>query len=149
MFHRFDYLKKFSSFHRFLKRGAPYVVIDVNIHNDLGKTNFHNQTPLGHVLNCCQFQQGNYILDCIADKKVELLEQDALFMIKAAKYMDRNSVLAVLKNMFVICSDPFSVSIHNDRGRFWLDPKDHEFSSSCVVQHNKYVNWKPYKGEPE
>ena len=42
MFHRFDFLKKFKNFHRFLNRGALYIQIDTDVHTDIGSTNFHN-----------------------------------------------------------------------------------------------------------
>ena len=32
IFHRFEFLKKFKSFKRFLKRGAPYIELDKNKH---------------------------------------------------------------------------------------------------------------------
>ena len=40
MFHKMDFLKKFSNFSRFLKRGARYMRIDMDENEDLGVTNF-------------------------------------------------------------------------------------------------------------
>ena len=99
------------------------------------------------MLNCCQFQQCQYILDCIGNKYIDLLEQDALFIIKAAKYMKKDFVMFALKEMFVFSGNPFSISIHNDRGRYWLKPSDAKFQNQ--ITHNKMINWKPYRGEPE
>ena len=47
-----------------------------------------------------------------------------MFAIKAARFMSMDSILNALEEMFISTSDPFSVSIHNDRGRFWLSPTD-------------------------
>ena len=78
------------------------------------------------------------------------MEQDALLIIKAARFMNRRLVLKSLQEMFSIVSDPFSVSIHNDSGRFWYDPQD---ESDCgriqCIEHNEQVNWKSYRGQPE
>jgi len=50
--------------------------------------------------------------------------------------------------MFKLRGDPFSISIHNVRGRYWLPPIDHDCCST-KLKHNDIINWKPYRGEPE
>ena len=56
-------------------------------------------------------------------------------------------MLLALEEMFVPSGEPFSISIHNQRGRYWLDPYDRCCESE--VKHNDIINWKPYQGEPE
>ena len=52
-----------------------------------------------------------------------------------------------IQGIFTVSGDPFSISIHNERGRYWLQP----FDNCCdnVIKHNKDINWTPYRGEPE
>lgn len=68
-------------------------------------------------------------------------------MIKSAKFMKQDSALYALKEMFIVGGKPFSVSIHDSRGRYWLKPTD--TSNLTEIKHNKKLNWHPYKGEPE
>lgn len=67
-----------------------------------------------------------------------------MFIIKAAKYMSRDCVTQALEQMFVRGGEPFSISIHNSRGRYWLEPTD--VPHNMEIKHNKHINWKPYRG---
>ena len=61
--------------------------------------------------------------------------------------MKKDYVSFALKEIFILTGNTFSISIHNDRGRYWLEPTDTMFANT--ISHNKMINWKPHRGEPE
>ena len=61
--------------------------------------------------------------------------------------MKKDFVMFALKEMFILSGNSFSISIHNDRGRFWLEPTHQMFANQ--ITHNSMINWKPFRGEPE